>query len=187
MEDILHNKDIKKKKLLPYHNSFKNLKEHLSANSKTKNKTLIRYSFRKLLGYLCEILASNCPFNSIRIKLHRLRGVNIGKNVFIGRNCTLDHAYPEYIYLEDGCGLAGDVYILAHNTPNESLKSILESYAAPVIIKKNSWVGIRSTVLPGVIIGSNSVVSAGCIVRKSVPDNSLLYSKGNMIIKLNHE
>nr|MDK2851509.1 hypothetical protein [Candidatus Cloacimonadota bacterium] len=115
--------------------------------------------------------------------MHRLRGVNIGENVFIGLNCVLDHAYPEYIYLHDNCGINGDVYIITHTNPNESYKDYFEAYVAPVVIGKNAWIGIRSTILPGVSVGENAVVSAGVVVSKDVQPNTLVAPAKNRIIK----
>jgi hypothetical protein len=40
-----------------------------------------------------------CPVNNLRVLFHKLRGVNIGKKIFIGLKCTLDHVYQEYIYM----------------------------------------------------------------------------------------
>ena len=40
---------------------------------------------------------------------------------------------------------------------------------APVVIHDNCFIGMRSTLLPGVEIGPNSVVAAGSVVTRSVP------------------
>ena len=35
------------------------------------------------------------------------------------------------------------------------------------------WIGANVTVLPGVTIGKNSVIGAGAVVTKNIPDNCL--------------
>ena len=40
---------------------------------------------------------------------------------------------------------------------------------APVIIKKNAWIAISVTILPGVTVGEGSIVAAGSVVTKDVP------------------
>ncbi|MFA6805456.1 MAG: DapH/DapD/GlmU-related protein [Candidatus Methanomethylophilaceae archaeon] len=40
-----------------------------------------------------------------------------------------------------------------------------------VVIKDNAWIGANTTILPGITIGRNSVVGAGSVVTKDVPDN----------------
>lgn len=39
-----------------------------------------------------------------------------------------------------------------------------------VLLKKGCWIGANSIILPGVTIGENSVIGAGSIVTKSIPD-----------------
>ena len=38
------------------------------------------------------------------------------------------------------------------------------------MIKDNSWISIGATILPGVTIGEYSVIAAGSVVQKSIPD-----------------
>jgi acetyltransferase-like isoleucine patch superfamily enzyme len=44
---------------------------------------------------------------------------------------------------------------------------------APVVIKDNAFKGAYSIVLKGVIIGENSIIGAGLVVTKSVPNNQI--------------
>jgi len=46
--------------------------------------------------------------------------------------------------------------------------------AQPVIIKEGAIISVRCIVLPGVSVGINSIVSAGSVVNRSVPDNTLV-------------
>lgn len=71
--------------------------------------------------------------------------------------------------VEDGASLAGNDYILAHSTPLEYHKDVVESFVAPTIVRKNVWVGINVTILPGVEIGEGAIVAAGSVVTKDVP------------------
>ena len=43
----------------------------------------------------------------------------------------------------------------------------------PITIRDNCFIGIRSIILPNVIIGPNSVVGAGSVVTKNIPPNSV--------------
>ena len=115
-----------------------------------KTGTLL-YVLRSLRNHVCQILAYDCPINSWRVKLHRWRGVNIGKNVFLGQHCTLDNTYPEYIYLEDYCGLSGDVMVPTHE-PRSGIQTAFEAYVSRLWFKKESLGCIRSTILPGVTL-----------------------------------
>ena len=44
---------------------------------------------------------------------------------------------------------------------------------APILIKKNAFVGGGSVILKGVTIGEKSVVAAGSVVSKSIPDGEI--------------
>jgi len=46
--------------------------------------------------------------------------------------------------------------------------------AAPIVVGDGTWIGARSLILGGVTIGRGSVVAAGAVVTKNVPDNTLV-------------
>ena len=39
-----------------------------------------------------------------------------------------------------------------------------------IVLGKNCWIGMNSTVLPGVVLGDHTVVGAGSVVTKSFPE-----------------
>jgi acetyltransferase-like isoleucine patch superfamily enzyme len=154
----------------PYYEVTDNLGSQIESGSRRKQMNKISFLYVKLINFILERLAFNCPLNSWRIKFHRARGIVIGKNVLIGYQVTLDHSYPEFITIEDDVSLAGNNYLLAHSNPYPHFRNVFESYAAPVVIKKGAWIGIGAIILPGVTIGEYSVIAAGSVVSKSVPD-----------------
>ena len=160
----------KKKKFAPYYQPSKSFFQQASRGSKRRKSNLIIFILKKTINYILEILAYDCPVNSWRVRLHRWRGVNIGKNVFIGLKVTLDHSYPDYIYIGDNVSLAGNNFVLTHSNPYKHFEKTFESYIAPVIINDCAWVSIGVMILPGVTIGEYSVIAAGSVVQKSIPD-----------------
>ena len=46
-------------------------------------------------------------------------------------------------------------------------------YPAPIVIGKDVWIGSNTTVTPGVTIGDGSVIAAGAVVTRNVPDHVL--------------
>ena len=54
---------------------------------------------------------------------------------------------------------------------------------APIKVGKDCWIGSNVTILKGVTIGDNTVIGAGCLVRKDIPANSVVYNDGNLVIK----
>lgn len=141
------------------------------------------YSILKTKDYILSQIAYFAPYNGIRIFCHRMRGVKIGKNVLIGFHCVLDESFPDFITIEDNVSLAGKVYILTHSNPYEHFKGRIRSYVAPVVIKQGAWLTINCTILPGVTIGENTIVTAGAVVAKSVPDNCVVQGNPAEVIK----
>lgn len=159
---------------IPYYTPHKNIKEHLKRSSHRREMSTIRFVIRRTFNYVLQTLAYNCPINSIRIKLHRMRGVHIGNHVMLGMHCVLDNAHPEYIYIDDYAALAGNNYVIAHSNPYLHFKGRMISYLAPVVLKKGAWVGVSATLLPGTEIGECSVVSAGSTVAGPVPPHCIV-------------
>lgn len=172
-----------KPKKIPYYEPSGSIKEQIEHSSSKRNTSKVKFLYHKIRNHLLERIALHNPINSIRVKCHRKRGVTIGKDVMIGMGCVLDHAFPEYITLEDHTALAGDVYLICHSNPYKHFKGQLLSYVAPIVIKQGAWVGVNSTILPRVTIGENSVVSAGAVVSRTVPPNTVVSGNPAEVIK----
>lgn len=114
---------------------------------------------RGLINRIFQQLARAVPgAKTMRVSLHRTRGVKIGKNVWIGYDVVLDTSRPFAITLEDDCVLSLRVTVLAHFREQEG-----------VTIGRGAFIGAGALILPGVVIGEGAVVSAGSVVTKSVP------------------
>ena len=130
-------------KKIPYYEPSKSVKDQIIHSSEKRKHNKFVFLFKKIRNHCLESIAFNNPVNSIRVWCHRKRGVKIGKGVMLGMGCVLDHAFPEYITMEDNTALAGNVYILTHSNPYKHFEGILDSYIAPVVIKEGAWVGIN--------------------------------------------
>lgn len=105
-------------------------------------------------------------------------GAIIGNNVKIHTNCYI----AQYTKIENDVFLAPGVII--GNDPHPGCpisKDCLKKFA--VKIKKGAQIGLNVTLLPGVIIGKNSLVGAGAVVTKNVPNNSVVVGNPARIIK----
>jgi acetyltransferase-like isoleucine patch superfamily enzyme len=97
--------------------------------------------------------------------------IHIGKNVFVNHACTfMDRGG---ITLEDNVLIGPKVNLITTNHPiNPSERRA--TISQPIVIKKGAWIGVGATILPGVTIGENSIVAAGAVVSKDVPDNTIV-------------
>jgi len=145
---------------------------------------LLKSFFGKILQWMAM---TRFPIGGkMRCRLERLRGVNIGKNVFLGGGNILDRVRPDLITIEDYVSLAGGVYILTHSNPTTPLREILGSeyhQIAPVLIKRGAWVAINVVVLPGVTIGENAIVATGSVVNKDVPPYTIVAGTPARVVK----
>jgi acetyltransferase-like isoleucine patch superfamily enzyme len=126
---------------------------------------------RDLLGQITnsEIDETTTIFTPFQINFGK--HTQIGKNVFINFDCVfLDLGG---ITIDDNVLIAPKVSLLTegHPTSIEERHSLIPK---PIHIKKNAWIGANATILPGVTIGENSIVAAGAVVSKDVPDNTIV-------------
>jgi len=118
----------------------------------------------------------------------------IGDNVSIGSGSIIEHHVeignnvrlhsgvfiPEYTILEDGSWLGPCVCITNAKYPlSKDAKKTLKG----ATIKKNAKIGANVTLLPGVVIGENSLVGAGSVVVKNVPPGKVVAGNPARIIK----
>lgn len=142
----------------------------------TQNNDEFRAVWEEVTGKLLD--ESTAVFLPFQINIGN--STSIGKNVFINHDCTfLDMGG---ITIEDEVLIGPKVSLITEGHPiNPEERKAL--YAQPIVIKKNAWIGAGATILPGVSIGCNSVVAAGAVVNKEVPDNVVVGGVPAKIIK----
>ena len=106
--------------------------------------------------------------------------ISIGKNVVIRPLSYIAGDPPERskgkpsIIIEDNVLLADGLRIYPSNHKFADTKKPIalqgDTNTRPVVIKSGSWIGANVIILPGVTIGRNSVVGAGSVVTKNIPD-----------------
>jgi acetyltransferase-like isoleucine patch superfamily enzyme len=111
---------------------------------------------------------------TVRVLLHRARGVKIGKNVWISYNVVLETAYPQLITIEDDSVIGVGVIVIAHF--KESRRGVR--------IGKQVFIGPGAIILPDVEIGDGAVVTAGSVVTSSVPAMTVV--QGNPAAPIAH-
>ena len=125
------------------------------------NENPLRGCLNRILQMLTLILPGG---QSLRVWLHRARGVSIGKNVWISYNVVLETAFPELISIGDDACIGIGVIVVAHF--NESPRGVR--------IGKQVFIGPGVVILPDVEIGDGAVVTAGSVVTSSVPAMTLV-------------
>ncbi|KYF37875.1 Maltose O-acetyltransferase [Streptococcus mitis] len=102
--------------------------------------------------------------------------------VFINNSCSFN--CMERIEIGSGTMMGEGVRFYDHDHIYTAEK--IEKWqwtTAPVRVGRDCWIGSNVTILKGVTIGDNTIIGAGCLVRKDIPANSVVYNDGNLIVK----
>ena len=98
--------------------------------------------------------------------------IDYGKPVAIGRRCFIQQCCT--FFGRGGITIGNDVFIgpkvnliTINHEVNPDNRSA--TYGRPIVIEDKVWIGINSTILPGVKIGYGAIVGAGSVVTKDVP------------------
>ncbi|WP_267406758.1 MULTISPECIES: sugar O-acetyltransferase [unclassified Chryseobacterium] len=127
---------------------------------KTKENICIEPNFWCDYGYNIEV-GENFYANHNLVILDCAK-VTFGDNVFIGPNCSF--------------------YTANHPLDVKQRNSGLET-AHSITVGDNVWFGGNVVVISGVKIGNNSVIGAGSVVTKDIPDNVLAVGSPCKVIK----
>lgn len=128
--------------------------------------TIIAKPIRK---WMTNVVAANCPFNSIRILIYRLCGFKIGKGTFIGMRYYLDDMCYDLMKIGNNVTISYGVYFACHGRNQEHL---------PIVVEDNAYIGMRASIITknsqnsaggGTTIGAYSVIGACALVNKNVP------------------
>lgn len=122
-------------------------------------------------SYLLLRLAMLLRFGRVNAFLHRLRGVNVGKNVRIEHDVLLDPVEPGSITIGDGVVIGPHVTIFAHTNPTLPLYEYMGPRTVELVrIREGAHIGRKAIILPGVTIGRHCIIQPGAVVTKDIPD-----------------
>lgn len=143
-----------------------------------------RWSWYYLWSLLCEWTPP--PLNDWRLFWLKLFGCTIEGRPFVHPRARIDlpwnlilkdrstlgdraHAYTlDVITIEENATVAQEVYLCSgtHKMDEQSLPL----QTAPIRIGKNSFIGARAFIMPGVVIGEGAIVGACSVVSSDIPD-----------------
>jgi maltose O-acetyltransferase len=110
--------------------------------------------------------------------------IHLGRGCYFNFNCIVLDVCE--VRIGDFClfGPAVQIYTAMHPTeflarrpnPNDATK-VANEFGKPVTIGKDVWIGGGAIICPGVTIGSRTVIGAGSVVTRSIPDD--VFAAGN--------
>jgi maltose O-acetyltransferase len=101
--------------------------------------------------------------------------IQLGERVFFNFNCVVLDVCRVEIGEHTLFGPAVQLYTATH--PLDALARRGKESGRPIAIGPDVWVGGGTIVLPGVTIGARSVIGAGSVVTRDVPDG--VFAAGN--------
>lgn len=119
-------------------------------------------------SHICKgvIIGNNCVIGE---------GVYIGPNVKIGDNCKIQNHSLIYegVTIEDNVFIGPNVVTTNDLYPDTS--NDWKHRFRTTLFKKNCSISANSTIICGNVIGENTLIGAGSLVTKSMPDNSICF------------
>ena len=121
--------------------------------------------FSRLAGRIAFIAPGGF---SLRPWLQRLRGVAIGKNVWISQYVYIDEIHPTDVSIGDNCVIGLRTSIISHfySGPRKPTGN------GKVVIEKDVFIGPHCVILPNVKISEGAVIRAGTVVTRNVPPHT---------------
>lgn len=129
----------------------------------------------KLRGFLARSCFNACGQNlqiTKDVRLNQCKNISFGNDVFLSAGVWI--LASDKITIEDEV-MMGPYSILItgdHSRLNGSYR-FGPPKRAPITLKKGSWIGAQSLVSKGIIIGQGSVLAAGSVATKDIPDMSI--------------
>jgi maltose O-acetyltransferase len=101
--------------------------------------------------------------------------IRLGERVFFNFNCVVLDVCEVRVGDYTLFGPAVQIYTATH--PMNAALRRTQEFGKPVVIGSDVWVGGAVVICPGVTIGSRSVVGAGSVVTRDIPDG--VFAAGN--------
>lgn len=159
-----------------------NILTHWMLHSKFLMRILCRSKFRAF-DQTSELRPGSYAITCSKISLGKNVVIRPGTMLFADSRDSRDGS----IFIEDNVmiGSGVHVYVANHRYDIKGLNIIDQGHCPgkDVILREGCWVGANSIILPGVEVGMRSVIAAGSIVTRSVPNNTVFAGNPARLVK----
>ena len=115
--------------------------------------------------------------------------LTIGSNVYIGKNATIqvDGTIGDEVLFANNTGIVGrhdhDISQVGKAVRSADWVGDCKRLSQPVTIGSDVWIGYGGIVYSGVTIGNSSIIAAGSVVTRDVPENAIAAGSPAKIIR----
>lgn len=139
----------------------------------------LRGKGKLIIGKRCKI-NSSIKINPVGLSGKCLFYISKGSRITIGNNVGISNSLfysINNIEVQDNVLIGGGCQILDNDFHSLNYEERINnsSYikSKPVLIKEGAFIGASSIILKGVTIGRKSIVGAGSVVTRDIPDNEI--------------
>lgn len=160
------------------------LDNRLQAKKLLQKINITEYWVNKNTRKLIAALLPNCEHVvHIEPPFHCDYGYNIecGENVFFNVNCVVLDSMKVKIGSNVMFGPGVHIYTATH--PLNKIERRKNESSKSVTIGNDCWIGGQVVICPGITIGSGSVIGAGAVVTKDVPEDCLAVGNPAKVIR----
>lgn len=137
--------------------------------------------FKKLFLHRSSCPSPHSVTNPVRqdpISKFRNLGVRLGTSVSIIEPISpvIFSSEPYLISIGSNTTISFDVAFVTHDAATRVIRNLPDGnnetvIYGPISVGENCFIGCRTTILPNVNIGNNTIIGAGSLVNSSIPDN----------------
>lgn len=148
------------------------LGKHVVIGSMTKIAVhTLKMASRAIISTDVQISGDRCDKQSV---------LTMGMHSWIFQNCFIN--VTREVTLGNNVGVGGGTYLFTHGYWLNKLDGFPVGYGS-VTIEDNVWIPWSCFIMPGITIGSNSIIGARSLVTKNVPRNALVAGNPAKVIR----
>ncbi len=136
---------------------------------------LDKSSIQAVLAKNGAVIGQNCDIET-GLTFHNCKEYSnliVGNNCHIGKNCFFD--LRGKVIIEDNVVISMKTLFATHQDMNKSgLKHMYPATYKEILVRNNSYIGAGAILLEGVTINPFSMVAAGAVVVKDVPERTIV-------------
>lgn len=131
----------------------------------------------RILGHIGENITITAPFYC-----------DYGFNIYVGDNFYTNHnvtildgakvTFGNNVFIAPNCVFSTAGHAIDSEQRNRGLE-----IALPITIGDSVWIGANVSVLPGVTIGSNTIIGAGSVVNKDIPEGVIAVGNPSKVLR----